>query len=441
MDSHPDSTLVLSVCLVMGFYTLDAVDSIHAARTTNDSPLTIFFDSMCSSVGTVFIALILCTAMDITQLDMVWACVQIGQLVLLNVHIDGLAKNLIRYFLFTGPGECVSLFVSLLLFRAVFGLNLMLDLAHYAVLTTHNFLSYFHPFFQNTSQHLTADVVIYSVYVGIVGFTLLRLWMMPAAHKSTRNGVALCLLIRLFVSVMQRSVLHYPVTLPDVVSDGLFLAMISSDVLLAKMAQRTLHSWLPIFALVSFFSDFILLLTVAFYYVKVLAEIQSYTKLPILSINRNVYCDGVYDLCHLGHMNVYKKALAHGTRLFVGVCADEDVSTYKRAPYMTTEEREAVVSACKYVFKVISHAPCKKGSLSEEFIHKHNIHIVVCSEEYDSPDDEWYAAPRKMGILRPLPRTSGVSTSDLVRRIQSRYVSEGKDAPKDAAARELKNQK
>lgn len=44
-----------------------------------------------------------------------------------------------------------------------------------------------------------------------------------------------------------------------------------------------------------------------------------------------------------------------------------------------------------------------------------------------------YATPREMGILRTVPRTSGVSTSTLIRRIQSRYEEEGADAPKDAA--------
>ena len=38
-------------------------------------------------------------------------------------------------------------------------------------------------------------------------------------------------------------------------------------------------------------------------------------------------------------MAAYRNALKNGTRLFVGVCTDEDVLAYKRAPVMTADER------------------------------------------------------------------------------------------------------
>ena len=36
-----------------------------------------------------------------------------------------------------------------------------------------------------------------------------------------------------------------------------------------------------------------------------------------------------------------------------------------------------------------------------------------------------------MGILRYVPRTEGVSTSTLIKRIQARYEEDGADQPKD----------
>ena len=108
---------------------------------------------------------------------------------------------------------------------------------------------------------------------------------------------------------------------------------------------------------------------------------------------------------------------------------------------MTADERARAVSNCKFVSKVIRNPPCRKGLLNKEFIIKHNIHIVVCGEEYDNSveslkkrngeEDKWYKTPRDMGILRYVPRTEGVSTSTLIRRIQARYKEEGEDKPKD----------
>ena len=98
---------------------------------------------------------------------------------------------------------------------------------------------------------------------------------------------------------------------------------------------------------------------------------------------------------------------------------------------MTTEERAQVVSHCKYVHKVIPNCPATRGALTEEWIKKHNIHIVCHGEEYEREGDLWYQHPRRMGINRILPRTQGVSTSNLIKRIQTRYEQEGEDRPKD----------
>ena len=184
----------------------------------------------------------------------------------------------------------------------------------------------------------------------------------------------------------------------------------------------------------SIMSSVLGLFCVLFYVTKVLYEISSYTREPLLSSNINVYCDGVYDLCHQGHMNAYRNALSNGTRLFVGVCSDADVAAYKRAPVMTMDERCAAVACCKFVDKVIPNAPATKGALTLDFIKKHNIHIVCAGEEYDDEKDEWYRVPRELGILRFTPRTHGISTSTLIKRIQRKFQVEGADKPKDAKA-------
>jgi glycerol-3-phosphate cytidylyltransferase-like family protein len=90
---------------------------------------------------------------------------------------------------------------------------------------------------------------------------------------------------------------------------------------------------------------------------------------------------------------------------------------------MTMAERVQVVATCKGVFQVIPSAPCP--GIPEEFLRKHNIHIVCLSTEYDKPDDIYYAIPRKLGITRVLPRTEGISTSDLIKRVKA-YGSESK---------------
>lgn len=145
--------------------------------------------------------------------------------------------------------------------------------------------------------------------------------------------------------------------------------------------------------------------------------------------HRNVYCDGVYDLCHMGHKTAFKNAASLGTRLIVGVVGDEDANNYKRPPIMSASERELEVSRCQSVAKVIHNAPC--FGLTEDFIKEHDIHVVACGQEYwdrfPNPDDDpYYGVPRKMGICKPIPRYDGISTSEIIQRILSRGTVEKK---------------
>jgi len=146
-----------------------------------------------------------------------------------------------------------------------------------------------------------------------------------------------------------------------------------------------------------------------------------YLNLPILAPCKNVYCDGVYDLCHVGHKNLFRNAARLGHRLFVGVCSDKDCANYKRPPVMNQDERAAEIVACKSVYKVIDNAPC--FGLTEEFIRLHRIHIVAFGEEYQErypnpADDPYYKVPRQMGIAVTMPRTRTISTSDIITRVQ-----------------------
>ena len=139
---------------------------------------------------------------------------------------------------------------------------------------------------------------------------------------------------------------------------------------------------------------------------------------------KNVYCDGIFDMCHIGHQNLFRNASKLGTHVFVGVVGDKDANSYKRPPIMTAAEREAQVLGCKDVDRVIPNALC--FGMTEEFLKEHDIHVCAVGQEYfdryPNPDDDpYYKVPRKMGIAVPLPRFEGLSTSELIQRVQDRF--------------------
>ena len=66
------------------------------------------------------------------------------------------------------------------------------------------------------------------------------------------------------------------------------------------------------------------------------------------------YTAGVYDMFHIGHLNVLKNAKALCDYLIVAVSTDELVQEYKhKTPIIPFENRKAIVEAIKYVDKVV----------------------------------------------------------------------------------------
>jgi cytidyltransferase-like protein len=331
----------------------------------------------------------------IESISLQWSLMHVTQLVLLHKQLGAfLHQSPPAYRLLDGPGEVVVVYVSVLAARAWVGLGPLEPIVN-------SILDYAEGFSQvYGSQFDFAPSPVHALLIVVLVSVIARSLQLPYA---TRNGVLLCLLFRPTISSLTLA----PDNLMDVVAAGLYINLIMADVVVARMAKRDLHPILVVMGVVSSFYNLASIVLLVFYIMSVFSEICAYTKLTILSPNINVYCDGIFDMCHIGHMKAFGHAAAFGTRLYVGVCNDEDSTVYKRTPIMTMDERMEVVAACKCVYKVIPNAPCHPGTLTEEFIKEHNIHIVAHGAEYDTPTDKYYVVPRKLGIVRTTPRTQG----------------------------------
>lgn len=66
------------------------------------------------------------------------------------------------------------------------------------------------------------------------------------------------------------------------------------------------------------------------------------------------YTTGVFDMFHIGHLNILKGAKEQCEHLIVGVSTDENVQRYKKkTPVIPYEQRKAIVEAIRYVDEVV----------------------------------------------------------------------------------------
>ena len=131
-----------------------------------------------------------------------------------------------------------------------------------------------------------------------------------------------------------------------------------------------------------------------------------------------VYADIVGDLFHYGHMEFLRKCKEKGDYLIVGVTSDDVVTSYKRKPIMSCEERCKSILGCKYVDKVIPNALCP---IDESFLNKNNIDIVIHADDMSDKDfNYWYKVPIKLNKFETVSYTKGISTTEIINLLKTR---------------------
>ena len=129
------------------------------------------------------------------------------------------------------------------------------------------------------------------------------------------------------------------------------------------------------------------------------------------------YTTGVYDMFHIGHLNILKRAKEQCDYLIVGVSTDELVQRDKnKTPIIPFAERCAIVEAIKYVDKVVPQPDKNKFGAWEKY---HFNKMFVGSDWKGTP--QWAKfekefAPVGVEIVY-LDHTDGISSTILRNRL------------------------
>lgn len=138
-----------------------------------------------------------------------------------------------------------------------------------------------------------------------------------------------------------------------------------------------------------------------------------------------IYTGGTFNLFHEGHVELleYCKLLAGEGKVVVALNTDEFVSRFKgKAPTMTYSQRRTVLLATKYVDEVI---PNYDGEDSKPAILDIKPDMVVVGMDWLEKDycKQMSFTPKWLNdhniALCYVPRTRGVSTTDIKERVKN----------------------
>lgn len=121
---------------------------------------------------------------------------------------------------------------------------------------------------------------------------------------------------------------------------------------------------------------------------------------------KRVITYGTYDLLHVGHINLLKRAAALGDELYVGLSTD-DFNMNMKDKYCidTYEERKIIIESIRYVTKVF---PEENWEQKVEDVRKYNIDVFVMGNDWEGKFDFL----KSQCEVIYLPRTPDISSTN-----------------------------
>ena len=130
------------------------------------------------------------------------------------------------------------------------------------------------------------------------------------------------------------------------------------------------------------------------------------------------YTTGVYDMFHIGHLNILKRAKEQCETLIVGVTTDE--LCYKRKkkyPIINENDRMSIIAAIRYVDKVVPQIDMDKVRQVKEF----GVDVVFVGSDWKGTE-AWNNYEREFAKIGCkvvyLDHTDGISSTILREKLK-----------------------
>ena len=129
---------------------------------------------------------------------------------------------------------------------------------------------------------------------------------------------------------------------------------------------------------------------------------------------KTVITYGTFDLFHIGHLNLLRRAKELGDYLIVAVCSDEfNLKEKGKVCQIKDVDRMEIARAIKYVDKVI---PEENWEQKVKDVQKYNVDVFVMGDDWKGKFDFL----KEYCEVVYLPRTEGISSTQLKEEMRNK---------------------
>ncbi len=147
-----------------------------------------------------------------------------------------------------------------------------------------------------------------------------------------------------------------------------------------------------------------------------------------MEFNRCVV-NGVFDLFHVGHVRLLKRAKEMFKEVIVTIDSDELTIKEKRKPIFSQDERLEIVKACRYADEALiidrtwgPHAI--DPAMVDDFMFKYNIDAAFVAADDESYVKYWFEHLYNQGKIVIVPRTRDISTTHVIKIVNGDVITE-----------------
>ena len=132
------------------------------------------------------------------------------------------------------------------------------------------------------------------------------------------------------------------------------------------------------------------------------------------------YTAGVFDVFHIGHLNLLRNAKELCDYLIVGVNSDELVEAYKhKKTIQSLKDRMDIVSSIRYVDLAVENFTLDKISAWE----KYHFDVIFIGDDWKG-NERWAQTEKELALVGVkvvyLPHTAGISSSIIRENIEKK---------------------